>query len=83
MSKHFKEMEYIHQQAAAIHTDDEIYINKPSSAYQEFMKQKEFFKRNILEDEKSEDDPDEIEFVEERRREAKALYKGAKAVKGT
>ena len=34
MSKHFKEMEYIHQQAAAIHTDDEIYINKPSSAYQ-------------------------------------------------
>jgi hypothetical protein len=91
LSKHFKEMEYIHQQAAAIHTDDEIYINKAATyrvggggggSYEEFMRQKEFFKRNILEDEKSEDDPDEVEFLEERRREAKALYKGANAIRG-
>lgn len=82
MSKHFREMEYIHQQAATIHTEDEIYINKPSSGYQDYMKQKELLQRNLLEDDKSEDDPDEIRFVEERRREAKALYKGVRAVKG-
>jgi hypothetical protein len=45
------------------------------------MKQKEFFKRNILEDEKSEDDPEEVEFLEQRKREAKEFLKGVKAVR--
>ena len=45
------------------------------------MKQKEFFQRNILEDEKSEDDPEEVEFVDERKREAKDFYKSVKAVR--